>query len=142
MRATITLAVTAVALTACGSGSTAASREASGPAAPVVVTVTATPEAAHTPKAARHTPKPARHTTKASPMDMVALPDVVGMNLQKGQDTMQAAGFYFVDDQDATGRHRFQIWDRDWVVTRQVPPAGRRVSLSTKVVLWAKKYGE
>ena len=70
------------------------------------------------------------------------MPNVVGMNLQAGQDTMQAAGFYFLDDQDDTGQHRFQIYDRNWVVTRQEPRAGRRVALTTKVVLWAKKIGE
>jgi hypothetical protein len=70
------------------------------------------------------------------------LPDVVGMNLQAGQDTMQAAGFYLLDDQDATGQGRFQVFDRNWTVTRQSPAAGRRVGVDTKVTLYAKKIGE
>jgi hypothetical protein len=78
----------------------------------------------------------------AAKVQEAVLPDVVGMVLQTGQDTMQAAGFYFLDDQDDTGQHRLQILDRDWVVTRQDPPAGERVPVTTKVVLWAKKIGE
>lgn len=85
-------------------------------------------------------PPPAAPKTKKTAARV--LPDVVGMNLQKGQDTMQAAGFYILDDQDATGRNRLQVFDRNWVVTRQVPPAGKKVPLDTRVVLYAKKIGE
>ncbi|WP_081937730.1 PASTA domain-containing protein [Streptosporangium roseum] len=70
------------------------------------------------------------------------LPDVVGMNLQQGQDTMQAAGFYILDDQDSTGQGRLQIFDRNWVITEQDPAAGRKVETDTPVTLYAKKYGE
>lgn len=99
------------------------------------VTASAQPE--QTARAKTKSPKP-----KAPAVEKAVLPNVVGMNLQEGQDTMQAAGFYFLDDQDDTGQHRFQIYDRNWVVTRQVPAAGRRVPITTKVVLWAKKIGE
>ncbi|WP_207621152.1 PASTA domain-containing protein [Streptosporangium minutum] len=71
-----------------------------------------------------------------------SLPDVVGMNLQEGQDTMQAAGFYALDDQDSTGQGRLQIYDRNWVITKQDPAAGRKVATDTPVTLYAKKYGE
>lgn len=64
------------------------------------------------------------------------------MNLQAAQDKLQAAGFYVLDDQDATGQGRFQVFDRNWVVTRQKPAAGRKISTDTLVVLYAKKYGE
>ncbi|WP_211264326.1 PASTA domain-containing protein [Streptosporangium amethystogenes] len=70
------------------------------------------------------------------------LPDVVGMNPQKGQDTMQAAGFYLLNDKDATGQNRFQVYDRNWVVTKQTPAAGRKVTVDTLVTLYAKKIGE
>ncbi|MFI7630316.1 Stk1 family PASTA domain-containing Ser/Thr kinase [Microbispora rosea] len=89
--------------------------------------------------------KPTEQATKqAKPpaAEKAALPDVVGMNLQAAQDTMQAAGFYVLDDQDDTGQHRFQMYDRNWVVTRQEPTAGKKVPTDTPVVLWAKKYGE
>ncbi|MEV4186989.1 PASTA domain-containing protein [Streptosporangium canum] len=71
-----------------------------------------------------------------------SLPDVVGMNLQLGQDTMQAAGFYILDDQDSTGQGRLQVFDRNWVITEQDPAAGRKVATDTPVTLYAKKYGE
>ncbi|MEU7749826.1 PASTA domain-containing protein [Nonomuraea sp. NPDC052129] len=70
------------------------------------------------------------------------LPNVVGMNLQAGQDRLQAAGFYILNDKDATGQNRFQVYDRNWVVTRQSPAGGSRVSTSTLITLYAKKYGE
>jgi hypothetical protein len=34
------------------------------------------------------------------------------------------------------------VYDRNWVVTRQSPAAGRKASLDTKVTLYAKKIGE
>ncbi|WP_370028189.1 PASTA domain-containing protein [Planotetraspora sp. GP83] len=101
-----------------------------------------TPQAVKEPTRAEPTAKAEQPTAKATSEEVVALPNVVGMNLQKAQDTMQASGFYFLDDQDDTGRHRLQIYDRNWVVTRQEPTAGRKVPVDTKVVLWAKKYGE
>ena len=74
--------------------------------------------------------------------EMRTLPNVVGLNLQDGQNAMQTAGFYLLDDKDATGQNRFQIYDRNWVVTEQDPAAGQEVSTDTKVTLYAKKYGE
>ncbi|GAA0971933.1 hypothetical protein GCM10009555_024150 [Acrocarpospora macrocephala] len=64
------------------------------------------------------------------------------MNLQQAQDTMQAAGFYLLRDRDATGQNRFQVNDRNWIVTRQEPPADQTLPISTVVTLWAKKIGE
>ncbi|WP_432863621.1 PASTA domain-containing protein [Microbispora rosea] len=86
--------------------------------------------------------QPTEQPTKPPAVEKAVLPDVVGMNLQAAQDTMQAVGFYVLDDQDDTGQHRLQVFDRNWVVTRQEPPAGKRVPTDTLVVLWAKKYGE
>ena len=75
-------------------------------------------------------------------MERRTLPSVVGVNLQAAQDTLQAAGFYLISDRDATGQGRFQVFDRNWVVTRQKPEGGRKVSIDTLIVLYAKKYGE
>ncbi len=125
--------VLAAALTGCGAGA--------GSSAPVV-TVTATrPASTETPRgsASEKEKEPAPAAEKAPKK---ALPDVVGMNLQKGQDTMQAAGFYVLNDKDATGRNRLQIFDRNWVVTKQTPAAGRKVPIDTLVTLYAKKIGE
>jgi hypothetical protein len=41
-----------------------------------------------------------------------------------------------------TARGRLQVYDRNWVVTRQSPVGGRRVSTGTLITLNAKKYGE
>ncbi|MER6828997.1 PASTA domain-containing protein [Streptosporangium sp. NPDC000563] len=87
-------------------------------------------------------PPPAPTEEKEEAAEKKVLPDVVGMNLQEGQDTMQAAGFYILNDKDATGQNRFQVYDRNWVVTRQTPAAGRKVTVDTLITLYAKKIGE
>jgi beta-lactam-binding protein with PASTA domain len=68
-----------------------------------------------------------------------AVPDVVGENHQVAQDTMQAAGFFKLLEEDATGQHRMLINDRNWVVVSQQPKAGSRVPLDTTVTLRSKK---
>ncbi|MEU4534416.1 PASTA domain-containing protein [Streptosporangium sp. NPDC023825] len=131
------LAVTIVAiaaLTGCGAGADTA--------APVV-TVTAPAPAEKSPKPIEQDDKesaPAEEKEEAA--EKKTLPDVVGMNLQEGQDTMQAAGFYVLNDKDATGQNRFQVSDRNWVVTKQTPAAGRKVAVDTLITLYAKKIGE
>jgi hypothetical protein len=119
-------------LTGCGGGADTASPATTvvAPPAPVLA-ATAVESAAERP-VKDGTSDPERKT----------LPNVVGMNLQQGQDAMQAAGFYLLDDQDASGQNRLQVYDRNWVVTRQTPAAGRKVPTDTAVVLYAKKYGE
>lgn len=130
----IAAAIAALFLSGCGGNA---------PVATPTVTVTAT-QPAPTPEPTSPTPEP----TAPAPADTTGppqakkLPDVVGMNLQEGQDTMQAAGFFLLDDQDATGQGRLQVFDRNWVVTRQDPPAGSEVSVDTRVTLYAKKIGE
>ncbi|TDC84275.1 hypothetical protein E1292_49540 [Nonomuraea deserti] len=64
------------------------------------------------------------------------------MNLQAAQDHLQATGFYLLDDQDATGQDRLQVLDRNWLVVRQTPAAGKRVTTDTLITLHAKKIGE
>lgn len=112
------------------------------PQANPVVTVTATQPAPTETVTQEPTSPPPSESSSPPEADKKTLPNVVGMNLQAGQDTMQEAGFYVLDDQDATGQGRFQVYDRNWVVTRQTPAAGRKVSLDTKVTLYAKKIGE
>ncbi|HEV7534197.1 MAG TPA: hypothetical protein VGP90_01105 [Acidimicrobiia bacterium] len=51
-------------------------------------------------------------------------PDTVCMDLQLAQDKAQAAGVG-ISARDSTGRGRRQVYDRDWVVISQTPPAGR-----------------
>lgn len=70
------------------------------------------------------------------------VPNVVGLNHQLAQDTMQAAGFYFLTEEDATGQGRLLINDRNWVVVSQEPAGGTRAASDTKIVLRSKKIGE
>jgi hypothetical protein len=142
MKATYLLAAVMVAsLSACG--------VAGGSAAPVVTvtatepapTVTVTGSASPATPTKDETPTPTP-TDKPVVAEKKTLPDVVGMNLQAAQDRLQAAGFYLLNDKDATGQGRFQVFDRDWVVTGQKPAGGQKVPTDTLIVLYAKKYGE
>jgi hypothetical protein len=69
------------------------------------------------------------------------LPDLVGMDLQAEQDEAQAAGFYVLDDQDASGQDRLQVMDRNWTVCSQEPAPGTHPT-DTLVTLFAVKDGE
>ncbi|MFI6279642.1 PASTA domain-containing protein [Streptomyces sp. NPDC050988] len=73
--------------------------------------------------------------------ETAALPDVVGQDLQAAQDEAQAAGFYALDDQDASGQNRLQVLDRNWTVCSQEPAAGTHPT-DTSVVLYAVKDTE
>lgn len=70
------------------------------------------------------------------------VPNVVGKNHQIAQDTMQAAGFYNLSEEDATGQGRMLIMDRNWVVVSQSPSGGTKAAEDTKIVLRSKKIGE
>ena len=70
------------------------------------------------------------------------VPNVVGMNHQYAQDTMQARGFYSLREVDATGRGRMLLWDHNWKVVRQTPRAGTLVSELATITLSSVKYGE
>ncbi|MFE5813119.1 hypothetical protein [Streptomyces sp. NPDC056479] len=69
------------------------------------------------------------------------LPDLVGQDLQAAQDGAQAAGFYVLDDQDASGQNRLQIMDRNWTVCSQEPAPGTHPT-DTLVTLFAVKDDE
>jgi hypothetical protein len=69
------------------------------------------------------------------------LPDLVGQDLQAAQDEAQAAGFFVLDDQDASGQKRLQVFDRNWVVCSQEPAPGTHPT-DTPVTLYAVKDGE
>jgi beta-lactam-binding protein with PASTA domain len=70
------------------------------------------------------------------------VPNVVGRSHQLAQDTLQDYGFYNLAEKDCTGRGRVLLWDRNWVVVRQTPRAGSRVSTNTKITLCSKKYSD
>jgi hypothetical protein len=74
--------------------------------------------------------------------DQIIVPDVVGLDHQLAQDTMQAAGLYALAEEDATGQGRLLLWDRNWTVVSQDPPAGTNVSSDQTITLHAKKDDE
>jgi hypothetical protein len=74
--------------------------------------------------------------------DRARVPNVVGENHQYAQDTMQAAGFYVLDERDCTGQGRLLLWDRNWVVRTQSPAPGSRVSVDHTITLCSVKEGE
>ncbi|SDN25623.1 PASTA domain-containing protein [Allokutzneria albata] len=85
-------------------------------------------------------PAPVSPTSKVQvEAGSVTVPNVVGMEHQKAQDTMQAAGLRNLAEEDATGRKRLLINDRNWVVVTQEPAAGAVVPKTTKVLLKSKK---
>lgn len=95
------------------------------------------------------TPVGTTSTTAAAPPPPAAaapktctVPNVVGMVHQYAQDTMQAAGLYMLQEQDATGRGRMLVLDRNWETTAQSVPAGKVVDCTTVIMLSAKKIGE
>lgn len=69
------------------------------------------------------------------------LPDLTGQDLQAAQDAAQEAGFYALDDQDASGQDRLQVMDRNWTVCSQEPEAGTHPT-DTLVTLYAVKDSE
>lgn len=128
-------------LTSCGTAAT--------PQAPVRVTappttVTAnqitTPEVT-TPTVAPPNPAPAEVSQPAAPpattplpAPAAVMPDVLCMDLQAAQDTIQAAGVFFSRSDDATGQGRAQMVDRNWVVVGQTPAAGSAVAEAEAVL--------
>ena len=68
------------------------------------------------------------------------VPNVVGRNHQEAQDALQAAGFYELAEEDATGRGRMLVYDRNWVVVEQVPAAGTVADPKQRILLRSKKF--
>lgn len=81
-------------------------------------------------------------TTTALPAQAVKIrvPNVVGKDLQTAQDTMQAAGLWYLTSHDSTGLNRMQILDRNWLVTDQSPAAGSMVEADRLIDLGARKF--
>jgi hypothetical protein len=84
----------------------------------------------------------AKTQAAAAKVDEGVVPNVVGINHQLAQDTMQAAGYYNLSEEDATGANRMLIIDRNWVVVEQIPAAGTKANADTTIVLRSKKIGE
>jgi hypothetical protein len=69
------------------------------------------------------------------------MPDVVCLNLQDAQDSIQDAGVFFSKSVDGTGQGRSQILDSNWIVIAQKPRPGAPIGEGDPV-LTAVKYGE
>ncbi|MFF0267211.1 PASTA domain-containing protein [Kribbella sp. NPDC004536] len=128
----VVVGVGLLSLTACGGGGgTSDSR----PTVTATVTTTATTTVTVQPTGSS--------SSAARPSVQVGVvPNVVGLNHQLAQDTMQAAGFYYLTEVDATGQGRLLINDRNWVVVSQQPAGGTKAPPDTKIVLRSKKIGE
>lgn len=74
--------------------------------------------------------------------DVGVVPQLVGVDHQLAQDTLQAEGFYFIDEIDCSGADRLLLWDRNWKVVEQKPPAGTKASLEDTITLCSVKDGE
>lgn len=72
----------------------------------------------------------------------IEVPDVVGLDHQLAQDTMQAAGLYNLAEEDATGQGRMLLFDRNWTVVTQEPAAGTMVNEDQTIILSSKKDDE
>jgi hypothetical protein len=70
----------------------------------------------------------------------ITVPNEVGKNHQAAQDDMQAHGLYNLSEEDATGRGRMLILDRNWHVVAQSPAPGTKVSEDATITLRSKKY--
>ncbi|WBQ05415.1 PASTA domain-containing protein [Kribbella sp. CA-293567] len=92
-----------------------------------------------TPPAAPSSSKP---PTPPQESRSAVVPNVVGVNHQLAQDTMQAAGFFYLTEEDATGQGRLLVSDRNWVVVTQSPEAGTTAAVDSKILLRSKKIGE
>ena len=70
------------------------------------------------------------------------VPDVACMDLQLGQDKLQAAGYYAIRSQDGSGYRRQPAFDRNWAVVSQDPAPGTRLDTDATVTLSALRYGD
>lgn len=103
---------------------------------------TTTPPGLTAQPTAQPTLQPSKPPTPHGTARSAVVPAVVGLNHQLAQDTMQAAGFFYLTEVDATGKGRLLVNDRNWVVVTQSPVAGATAALDTKIVLSSKKIGE
>ena len=136
---TAAVSVAVLALASCGGDAVPTPPIAS---ATVVATVTETVQVPAPTSSEEGTPAASESLSVAGPAPQAGLgvvPDVVGVNHQLAQDTMQAAGFFNLTEEDATGRGRLLVVDRNWVVVSQSPEAGTRAAPDVRIILRSQK---
>jgi glucose/arabinose dehydrogenase len=126
--ATATAAV-ALFLTACASTEPAPAQ--------VPATTAPTTPAATTPAPSPSPTTPTSDATELPPPALVAVPSVVGMDLQSAQEKLFPP--LRSSSVDATGAGRAQVVDGNWIVVRQEPAAGTRVPPLTSITLYVRK---
>ncbi len=100
-------------------------------AAPATTTITVTTSTSALPA-----------TSAPVPVERRPVPDVVGMDLQLAQDTLQASSFYALKPHDAKGLNRIQVLDRQWTVVDQSPSAGTVTGIDQTIDLGAVRDEE
>jgi hypothetical protein len=128
-RVLIPAAAIALLIAAASCGSTGDSFQDGYAAAQRDLQVSAVP----TPAPAGEAPSPtsAAAATAEPAVTEWEMPDLVGMNLQDAQNTLQRHTDYGVPlstSTDATGAGRSQLMDRNWQVCEQDPPAGTAIT--------------
>jgi hypothetical protein len=128
----------------CGALTSPESKTTATTTATATETATATATATQTVTAQPSPPPGPTQSGVSRPPEVQAgvVPNVVGLNHQLAQDTLQAAGFYNLREEDATGQGRLLINDRNWVVVSQDPSGGTRTAPDTVITLHSKKIGE
>lgn len=125
-------------LAACGKTPVTSAQVGTQPTTTIPATSVA-PQATLPPTTVGTSPAPIQTTATTSPTSL--MPDVVCMNLQAAQDLIQTTGVFFSRSEDATGRGRMQVVDRNWQVVRQTPAPGTPIG-EGDAILYVVKYGE
>lgn len=91
------------------------------------------------------TSSPSAPPTSASAARTWVMPNLVGTNLQRAQDRIQAITgdpLFLTSSHDASGRQRFQVRDADWRVCTQNVAPGTRFGMHAKIDFGAVKLTE
>ncbi|WP_378558370.1 PASTA domain-containing protein [Nocardia halotolerans] len=78
-------------------------------------------------------------TSTPEPAPAAIMPTVICMNLQEAQNAIQAAGVFFSRSEDASGKGRAQVMDRNWTVVAQEPVPGTPIGEGEAVLSVVKK---
>ncbi|GEK20375.1 hypothetical protein [Cellulomonas xylanilytica] len=130
---TLVLGLVALSLAACSAGS-----PASAPAAAVTVGAPVEPSPSRTTAPV----EPGEASATPGSVETFTMPELVGVNLQRGQDILREAGASLLDHTDASGLERDQVNDSNWRICTQDPAAGVLVPVETRVTLAAVKVEE
>ncbi|MFT3663165.1 MAG: hypothetical protein QM809_17900 [Gordonia sp. (in: high G+C Gram-positive bacteria)] len=138
----VVVAVAVLAASGCGSSSNDAVSTVTVTAAPSTVTRMPSQETVENPSAPPESAAtPSDDAAGQGSSKKAVMPDVLCMNLQAAQNKVQESGVFFSRSEDATGKARQQVWDRNWIVVGQRPAAGTRIG-EGDAVLSVVKYGE